>query len=120
MKRKEIIFYMMHEMHSLLFAALETFSLILLRKKIPKNEESHFLITSCVSAGSAAHSVTVCSIFDSFTQKFGLHRVRVLFFIQVYKGFQLSSHHLPAYPGLKYCDVLQDVVLNLLLLSIEG
>lgn len=40
MKRKEIIFYMMHEMHSLLFAALETFSLILLRKKTPPKRRS--------------------------------------------------------------------------------
>lgn len=110
----------MHEMHSLLFAALETFSLILLRKKIPKNEESHFLITSCVSAGSAAHSVTVCSIFDQFYTNLGYLEYVFCFFIQVYKGFQLSSHHLPAYPGLKYRDILQDVVLNLLLFSIEG
>lgn len=69
MKRKEIIFYIMHEMHSLLFAALETFSLILLRKKnSPKKKKvitfSDYLL--CESASSAAHRVTVCLIFDQF------------------------------------------------------
>lgn len=74
-------------MHSLLFAALETFSLILLRKKIPKNEESHFLITSCVSAGSAAHSVTVCSIFDHFYTNSGYLEYVFCFLFKYIKDF---------------------------------
>lgn len=58
----------MHEMHSLLFAALETFSLILLRKKNhPKSGGISFLRDLlCESAGGAAHPVTVCSISDQF------------------------------------------------------
>lgn len=53
----------MHEMHSLLFAALETFSLILLRKtNIQKKETSNHIYLQCESASSAAHRVTVCLI----------------------------------------------------------
>lgn len=70
MKRKEIIFYMMHEMHSLLFAALETFSLILLRKKKnPKSGGIAFLFDLlCESAAVLLTLSQFVRSLTSFTQ----------------------------------------------------
>lgn len=111
-------------MHSLLFAALETFSLMLLRKKkIQKRKRvitfSDYLL--CESASSAAHGV---SLFDlpPVLHNFRLCIAYVFFYFvcSIFEGFQLSSHHpcaVPVYPGLQYCDLLQIIVLKLLLFS---
>lgn len=110
-------------MHSLLFAALETFSLILLRKKnIQKRKRvitfSDYLL--CESANSATHGVTVWSS-TSFTQFQIMYCICLFYFVcSIFEGFQLSSHHpcaVPVYPGLQYCDLLQIIVLKLFLFS---
>lgn len=117
---------MTHEMQNLLFAALETFSLILSRtrgekqqqqqKKAPKNGGIPFSdYLPWESAGAAARRVIVCSISDQFYTN--SDEMEHLFFLKLaFKGFQQSPplRHacLPAYPGLKYRDVLQAVVLN--------
>lgn len=106
-------------MHSLLFAALETFSLVLKKKrkkKNPKRRNPVFQMTSCVSLRAVLlmASQFVWSL-TSFTCS-----IRFVFLSVRHEGFQLSSHHPRAVPAFKYPDILQIVVLNLLSFLVEA
>lgn len=110
----------MHEMHSLLFAALETFSLVLLRKT-----SNHIFrwppVWVCKQCCSSCHSLLD---LRPVSHSFRLYMNQNSFSISSAPYLKRSSWvptiqpcAVPVYPGLQHRDLLQIIVLKLLLFS---